>query len=78
MLGTNKPIGLSLNRESASLLLKGLESLPQEDRTNVVYERLKGDINTILVIWDRRIKNEKIIQEQRRQLHIKKKTKDKK
>jgi hypothetical protein len=74
MLGTKKPLGLSLNRESAALLLKGLEALPKEDQTGVVYKRMKDDINTILVIWDRRIKNEQIIQAHKRELHIKKKS----
>lgn len=72
-LDTKKPFGLSLNREGAVLLLKGLEGLPEEDKTSVVFDRLKHDINTIIVIWDRRIKNEKMIQDHRRKLHEKRK-----
>lgn len=63
-----RPFGLSLNREQAALLLKGLKSLPGTDQNNVIYEALIKDIECILTIWDRRIKNEKILQEQRRKL----------
>jgi hypothetical protein len=70
-LDTKKPLGLSLNREGAALLLKGLEELPEEDKTGIVFDRLKHDISTIIVIWDRRIKNERMIQDHRRKMHEK-------
>lgn len=71
-IDTRKPIGLNLNREGAAMLLRGLESLPPEDR-NVVYQKLKQDLGMIVTIWDRRIKNEKILQENRRILRARQK-----
>lgn len=68
MLDTTKPLGLNVNREQAALLLNGLKVLPDTDKNNVIYDTLMRDLETIVVIWDRRIKNEKIIQEQRRKL----------
>ena len=65
-LDVKKPLGLNLNKEGAALLVKGLSSLPTEDRNNVVFQRLMHDLNMIVTIWDRRIKNEKLIQEQKR------------
>lgn len=72
-MDTNKPLGLNLGREQAAMLLKGLDTLPQQDRQNVLYKRLKQDLNMILTIWDRRIKNEKLIQEHRRKVKANKK-----
>jgi hypothetical protein len=69
ILNVTKPLGLSLNREQAALLLKGLESLPPANKNNVLYEKLRHELEYIVVIWDRRIKNERIIQDQRRSLH---------
>jgi len=69
-----KPLGLGLNKEGASMLVRGLEKLPLDDQKNVVYQRLIHDLNMIVTIWDRRIKNEKIIQEQRRFIKAKQKS----
>lgn len=74
MMNIKKPLGLNLNREQAALLLKGLEGISGLDRQNVLYEKLKRDLETIIVIWDRRIKNEKILSEQRRLTYAKKRT----
>jgi hypothetical protein len=65
----SKPLGLSLSREQAALLLKGLENLPLSDRNNISFEKLKHNLEYIVVIWDRRIKNERIIQNHKRALH---------
>ena len=78
---TRKPLGLNLNHEMATLLLQGLDTLPENDKRTVTYGKLRKDLEYIVQIWDRRIKNEKIIQEQRRMIHktkrIQKKTETK-
>ena len=66
-----RPLGLSLNREASSLLLRGLDKLEAQDKQSVVYLSLHKDLENIVVIWDRRIKNEKILQEQQRLVRIK-------
>ena len=58
-----KPMGLYLNRDKAALLLKGLKSLPPLDQKNINFQSLERDISTILVIWDRTIKNQQIVKE---------------
>lgn len=58
----DKRLGLLTNKEQATMLLKGLELLPPQDKGNVVYETLVRELKTIVTIWDRRIKNEKILQ----------------
>jgi hypothetical protein len=55
-----------LNREQAAILLKGLESISNIDKNTVIYKSIKRDLENIIVIWDRRIKNEVIIREQKR------------
>jgi hypothetical protein len=57
------PIGLSVNREQAAMLLRGLDILPDDDKRAIIYKALRRDLESIVVIWDRRVKNEKIIQE---------------
>ena len=69
-----KPMGLQLNRDAAVLLKKGLLKLPVEDQNNVNYQSLMRDIDMIIVIWDRTIKNQKIVKDLQRQ----QKTKEKK
>jgi len=55
-------IALSLNREQATMLLKGLESLSEDQKKTVVFAKMKRDLESIVVIWDRRIKNTKLIE----------------
>lgn len=62
---------LSLNLDMAKLLLEGLDNLPADKKTNIIYTRLKDNLKTIVIIWERKIKNEKII----KQLRKEKKTK---
>jgi predicted DNA-binding transcriptional regulator len=59
----SKPIGLQLNSEQSKLLLKGLESLSLSDKKVVIYDTLVRELKTIIVIWERRIKNEQILKE---------------
>jgi hypothetical protein len=74
---TRKPLGLNLNHEMATLLLKGIDVLPENDRRTVTYSKLRKDLEYIIQIWERRIKNEKIVQEQRRTIHKAKKAQKK-
>ena len=74
---TRKPLGLNLNHEMATLLLKGIDVLPENDRRTVTYSKLRKDLEYIIQIWERRIKNEKIVQEQRRIIHKAKKAQKK-
>jgi hypothetical protein len=74
---TRKPLGLNLNHEMATLLLKGIDILPENDRRTVTYSKLRKDLEYIIQIWERRIKNEKIVQEQRRIIHKAKKAQKK-
>lgn len=69
IVNISKPLGLNLNREQAALLLKGLESLEPSDKNNIIFEKIKHDLEYIVVIWDRRIKNERLVQDHRRALH---------
>jgi len=55
-------IALSLNREQATMLLKGLESLSEDQNKTVIFAKMKRDLESIVVIWDRRIKNTKLIE----------------
>jgi hypothetical protein len=55
-------IALSLNREQATMLLKGLESLSEDQKKTVIFAKMKRDLESIVVIWDRRIKNTKLIE----------------
>jgi hypothetical protein len=61
----------------ATLLLKGIDILPENDRRTVTYSKLRKDLEYIIQIWERRIKNEKIVQEQRRIIHKAKKAQKK-
>lgn len=74
---TRKPLGLNLNHEMATLLLKGIDTLPENDKRTVTYSKLRKDLEYIIQIWERRIKNEKIVQEQRRIIHKAKKAQKK-
>jgi hypothetical protein len=58
-------LGLNLNREQASMLLQGIEFLSDDQKKSVVYTKLKRDLESIVVIWDRRIKNIKILEEKK-------------
>jgi len=60
-----KALGLALDRESAQLLLDGLESLPT-NKKSIHYQKLNKKLSEIIVIWDRRIKNEAILKERRK------------
>lgn len=64
---------LKLNHESAKLLLEGVESLPAGKKNTVVYKNLHHNLRTIVTLWERRIKNEKIAQDARRQMKKSKK-----
>jgi hypothetical protein len=44
------------------MLLKGLESLSEDQKKTVVFAKMKRDLESIVVIWDRRIKNTKLIE----------------
>jgi len=57
-----RPLGIILNNVGANLLLKGLKALPEEDKKNVVFAKLVGDLETVVTIWDRRSKNAKILE----------------
>ena len=65
---SNRPFDISLNREQAGLILKGLRALLESDKKTIIYQALDRDIEAIITIWDRRIKNEKIVLEERRKL----------
>lgn len=69
-----KPMGLQLNKEQAALILKSLKALPEAERKTVVYESLIRDVETIVVIWERILKNQKIMLEQRRAQKLKSKS----
>ena len=75
-LQIRRPLGLSLNYEMANTLLKGLKLLPDTEQKSVTYTKLKKELSLIIQIWERRVKNEKIVQQQRRVIH--KETKRKK
>ena len=62
-----KPMGLQVNREQAILLLKGLQALPDSDRSSVVYQGLLRDVETINTLWERVLKNAKLANAQRRE-----------
>jgi hypothetical protein len=63
-----KPLGVQVNKEQATLLLKGLNMLPESDKRVVIYDSLKRDLETVVVIWDRLIKTQTTVQEERRKL----------
>jgi hypothetical protein len=58
---TKKLIGLRLNKDQAELILNGLDKLPDSDKSTVTYKSLRRDLESIVVIWDRRIKNAAIV-----------------
>jgi len=58
---TKKLIGLRLNKDQAELILNGLDKLAESDKSTVTYKSLRRDLESIVVIWDRRIKNANII-----------------
>ena len=62
-----KPMCLTLNRDQAALLKKGLTGLPSLDQKNANYQALMRDIDMIVVIWDRTIKNQQIVKEMLKQ-----------
>jgi hypothetical protein len=66
---------LKLTKETAQLLRDGLETLPPERKNTVVFKDLIKNLDTILVVWDRTLKNELIVQEQRRKVNQAKKNK---
>lgn len=68
MMIKDKPFGINLNKEKVSLLLRGILLLPEKERKSVVYNTLQRELETMSVIWDRRIKNEKLAAEQRKLL----------
>lgn len=64
---TKKLIGLRLNKDQAALILSGLDKLTESDKSTVTYKSLRRDLESIVVIWDRRIKNANIIVQQSKQ-----------
>lgn len=62
----NNKFNINLNKEKTTLLLKGLSLLPVEDRKSIIYNGLQRELETVSVIWERCIKNEKILAEQRK------------
>jgi hypothetical protein len=66
---------LPITKETASLLREGLDALPPEKRRNVVYKKLVRDLDVMLTVWERTIKNEIIVQEQKRKIAAEKKAK---
>lgn len=59
---TKIPMGLCLNFDQAMMIKKGLDSLSDKDKSSVNYITLSRDVEAIITIWNRRIKNEKIMQ----------------
>ena len=55
-------ITLSPNLEQTNLLMAGLDALPDEKKSQVTYQRLYKQLETIRTIWNRRKKNEKQIE----------------
>jgi hypothetical protein len=66
MQNENKPMGLYLTNEGSSMLLRGLELLPDTDKKKVIYNDLKRELQIIKTMWERRIKNEQLIAQQRK------------
>jgi len=62
IMEVQKPLGIILNNTGANILIKGLKALPEEDKKNVVYNKLMSDLEIIVTIWDRRSKNAKILE----------------
>lgn len=58
-----KPMGLEINREQAALLLRGLKLLPEQEQKNVICQSMTRDLETIVSLWDRVIKNQKAAHE---------------
>jgi len=73
LLHPGKALGLALDRESAKLLLDGLESLPANQKS-IHYQKLTKKLTEIITIWDRRIKNEAILKERRKKPNDNKKS----
>ena len=57
---TYTEISVSPNLEQTKMILAGLDLLPEKDKTKVTYQRLRKELETIQVIWKRRVKNEEI------------------
>ena len=57
---TYAEISVSPNLEQTKMILAGLDLLPEKDKTKVTYQRLRKELETIQVIWKRRVKNEEI------------------
>jgi hypothetical protein len=55
-----KDLGIILSLEQATLILSGLDKLPDSDKKKVPYQKLYKDIDNIKTVWERRRKNEKI------------------
>lgn len=73
-ISTNSKISYSLmlTHESARLIREGLETLPNEKKRNIVYNSIIKDLDKVIIIMDRVLKNELIIQEQKREKNKKK------
>ena len=67
----NQGLGLSLNKDAAEMLLEGLEKLPENRRT-IQWSTLQRQLSEIKTIWDRRLKNQNIIKEEKAKLLSKK------
>jgi hypothetical protein len=70
LMATEKGVSytLHLSRETALLLRDGLELLPQERKSSVVYRDLVRDLDMTIVMLERTLKNELLVQEQKRKL----------
>ena len=55
------------NAEQSRILLQALNGLPDDQKRTVLYKNLYKDISSINTIWERRIKNEKIIRDKKKQ-----------
>lgn len=68
-----KPVALTVNREEAATLLRGLRALPEGEpgknepgKNNIITQRLCRDLETIIQLWDRVIKGQKAAHEIRK------------
>jgi len=59
---------ITLNLESAKLLYDGLDNLPADKKRTILYNNLRKNLKVIITLRERQIKNEQIIQDERRKL----------
>lgn len=68
-----KPMNLQLNREQAELLLEALRGLPEPKRRVIIYDALYRDVESIRMMWDRIIKAQRLVSDQRKKMVSQKK-----